>query len=169
METDAEFQSITAGQREFIVFLGNFATFFSFAAEFYLFFIFFKTWNLWNYSGRMIICLTISCLFYTIANFLTNFNEIGTQSNSSGVCKLDGFLRTFGVLSSFVWSLSIARSAYYKMSDVFYRVNHQTGLLQISKCFGIPFLFALMYNIISLISSNNLIVHCLTLEKLSII
>lgn len=104
-----------------------------------MFYVFMRTWRLWTYSGKMVLCLTISYFLYTLANLLGNFKK-----GQGAICQIDGFTRTFAIVASFYWAFRIVRSAYTQMVDPDYSLIRRNSLPQLSKGFILPFLFAMI-------------------------
>lgn len=109
----------------------------SLVAECFMFFAIFKTWKHWTYSGKLIICLTISNTVYTISNFIPVFgNDIYF------FCQVDGFLRTFAILTSSFWAARISLVAYRAIES---RQFYPDKSVDLFKGFVFPFLVAIMY------------------------
>ena len=134
MDNDVSIQSSNLNILEIINYV--FASL-SLVASLAISYIFFSTWSRWTYSGKMIICLSLSNFLYALTNFLPLLG-----SNYSFFCDLDGFLRTFSILSSFLWATRIAYHAYRATSDVNYNPNKAIRLL---KGFLPPLLISIMY------------------------
>jgi len=62
-----------------------------------------------NFSLKLITNLFFSDLLYTFANILSNLSM-----NSTAICKIEGSLRSYSLLSSVFWATSIAYVAYAK-------------------------------------------------------
>jgi len=121
-----------------VIWMSNIGTLLSLVGEAWIFYIFLKTWKLWTYSGKMILCLTLSYLFYTIANFLANFDERAHNS----LCQIDGFLRNFGTLASFFWAWKVSKSAYSALADSDYTSRRHNEFFLLFKGFLYPAIFA---------------------------
>lgn len=81
-----------------------------------------KTWNLWTYSGKMIVCLVFSNLVYAITNLFILFDPSMVE-----LCGLDGFLRTFAMLCSFYWATRISLVAYRAVVSEYYDPSKSDG------------------------------------------
>jgi len=117
--------------------LGNITSGLSFFGGLWMFFMFMRTWRLWTYSGKMVLCLTISYFLYTLANILGNY-----ERGQGFICQVDGFTRTFGIVASFYWAFRIVRSAYTSMIDPDYSSIRRNSLPQLMKGFILPLIFA---------------------------
>lgn len=133
-----QYTSTPGNEETIILIIGDVCTGLSFLGIFWLVYVFFKTIAGWTFSGKLIMCLTFSYFLFTVANLFVIFNS------NNIVCQIEGFLRTFSILSSFYWAWKISRTAYFTITDEYFRPDPKTGWFFLFRGFIIPFIIAIM-------------------------